>query len=184
MLKSECKTMIQIMVADDNDDNKEGGEDHQTSDEIVLDQLVNLVLIKLPCLANFYLGHNVMRLPNLRCFSLSDCLHMQKFCKRDISTLKLKEIFLPSSNLIDATDFGEFDDNESYPDDDDDNEFSPSPDDESHSDNDEDDKFSQSSDNAKLNDEDILELIDNDINVTIRHLQQSSHYVCPSLKKK
>lgn len=162
MIISECEAMIQIVAADDEDDEKGGGEDHQTGggDDVVLDKLAALMLEKLPNLVNFYSGHNITRLPNLRLFFLSHCPQMQSFCKGDISTPKLKAISLPGPDHNAAADLLESD----LSNDSDSTEL------------DEDDAISQSDDDTEPDDKDALKLIEGDINATIRHLQQSNAF--------
>lgn len=65
---------------------------------------------------------------------------MQSFYEGDISTPKLKKIFLSSSNSINATDSRELDDIESHPNDNED-EFSPFDNNKYHFDGNKDDEF-------------------------------------------
>ncbi|KAF3434024.1 hypothetical protein FNV43_RR25127 [Rhamnella rubrinervis] len=142
--------MIQIMA------DCEGSDDQITeSDEIVLDRLEILELDRLPSLTIFSSGNYILRFPNLKWFALNRCPQMQSFCKGDVSTPKLEKLILESL-------FRHEDEDE-------------------YLEEDEDENFTEWYHNADWNyfeesckDLKMQQLIEGDINVTIRQISGSS----------
>ncbi|KAF3434022.1 hypothetical protein FNV43_RR25125 [Rhamnella rubrinervis] len=146
---SKCERMIQIMA------DFKGGDDQITeSDEIVFDRLEVLDLDRLPSLTFFSSGNYILRFPNLKWFALNRCPQMRSFCKGDISTPKLEKLILES--LIE-------DEDEDEEEDEDENLT----------------EWAYNADSNVLNEEifkdlKMQQLIEGDINVTIRQISGSS----------